>query len=101
MHKKGLFSLFLVTLVKFVDTACSIHQYILTGIERMRSVGDLKLYQGILVTIFPLHRFAGRRSGTAQEAMPVRHILKHYESIIFRMNSLFHINKLKKYRVQR
>lgn len=91
---RGLFSVFLVTFVEFVDTTCSIHQYVLTGIERVRSIGDLKFNHWILVPVFPGDGFAGRSGGFAQEAIPIGHVFKHYESIIFRMNSLFHINKL-------
>lgn len=54
--KKLLLFLF-VTPLELVDTTSSIHQHVLAGIERVRSIRDLQLYQRVLITIFPFDGF--------------------------------------------
>jgi len=63
----GLFG-FGQTLLKLVNTTCSIHEHLLTGVERMRRTADTEDHQWILVAVFPLNRLSGARAGLAQEA---------------------------------
>jgi len=86
---KLLFLLF-VTFFEFVNPSCCIYQYFLAGKERMRGIGNLQFDQGILVPIFPFGSFLGSCSRAAQEAVPVTHVFKNYEPIIFGMKPLFH-----------
>ena len=47
--------LFVVTAAEFVDTPCSIYQFHLTSVERVRSVRNFEFHQRILIAIFPFH----------------------------------------------
>ena len=87
---KILFCLLSVFLIELVNTACRINQHILPGKERMRSVGDLKLYKGILIAIFPFYGLLGCSSGAAEEAVTIAHILENYEPIFIGVDAFFH-----------
>ena len=78
---------------ELVDAAGGVHQLRLTGIERVRSVGDLQLDEGIG---FALHLDGVLRSGrrTAEELSTIRHIFENYYAVVIRMNSLFHFTML-------
>ena len=77
---------------ELVDAAGGVHQLRLTGIERVRSVGDLQLDEGIG---FAFHLDGVLRSGrrTAEELSTIRHIFENYYAVVIRMNSLLHIKK--------
>jgi hypothetical protein len=83
--------LLLVALLEFVDTSGCIYEHLLTSEERVRCVGYFKLYQRVLVTIFPANRFAGICSRLAEESLAVTHVLEHYYPVAFWMYFLFHI----------
>ena len=73
---------FFVTFLKLIDTPCSIYQHIFTGIKRMGSIGDFQFYYRVFFTVFPLHSFLGRSSGTAQKHSAVTHIPEYHEPVI-------------------
>jgi hypothetical protein len=81
---------FFVALLELVDTSCGIHQHLLTCEERMRSIGDFKLHQGIFVAIIPLDCFSCGSSRTAEECFSITHILENNEPVAFWMQILFH-----------
>jgi hypothetical protein len=51
----------------------------------MRGVGNLELDYRIFVSVFPLDGFLTVSCGTAQELVPVAHVLKNNEAVIFGM----------------
>lgn len=55
-------------LLKLVNTTCSIHEHLLSSVERMGRTADTEDHQRILVAVFPLHSLSGARAGLAQEA---------------------------------
>jgi hypothetical protein len=59
LHKLILFSFFGVFLLEFVNTAGGINQYILPGEERVRCIGNLQLYERVLITVFPFYGLFG------------------------------------------
>jgi hypothetical protein len=52
---------------ELVDPSCAVNQLTLAGVKGVRSIGDLKLYQGILLTIFHLDGIVGIDSGFGHE----------------------------------
>lgn len=83
-----------VTFFELVDTACSIHQYILTGIERVRGIGNLQFDYWIFIAIFVLDGFVAVGSGTTQESGTVTHVFEHNKTVIFGMQIFFHAEKV-------
>lgn len=78
---------------ELVHTAGGVHQLRLTGIERVRSVGDLQLNQRIGFA-FHLDGVLRSSSRAAEELSTIGHIFENYYAIVIRMNSLFHCKML-------
>ena len=72
------FTEFTKFLLEFVDTACRIHQHVLAGKERVRGIGDLQLYQRVVIAIFPFSGFFRGGSRAAQESVAIAHVFKNY-----------------------
>ena len=83
----------LVSLIEPVDAAGGIHELHLARIERMGSVGNLKLHQRVL-NAFDLEGLFGIGAGTGDEHRVIRHILESYKTVGFGMNSFFHFLEL-------
>jgi hypothetical protein len=82
--------LLLVAFLEFIDTACGIHQHILTRKEGVRSVGDFQFDKGVLVAVFPLDGLPGLGGGFAHESITIAHILEDNEPVTFGVDILFH-----------
>ncbi len=76
---------------ELVDTTGGIHELRLTGIERVRSIGDLELDERILNTIDG-DAVLSSSSRAAEELSTVRHIFENYYAVVIGMNSTFHKN---------
>ena len=50
-------SLFSVTLFESINATTGIQHLVLAGVKRVRSTGNLNLYQWVLITVFPLDGF--------------------------------------------
>ena len=74
---------------ELVDAAGGVHQLRLTGIERVRSVGDLQLDQGVGFALH-LDGVFGSCRRTAEELRTIRHIFENYYAVVIRMNSTLH-----------
>lgn len=88
-----LFRLFSVTLVlvhELIDATSGVNKFQLTGEVRMGSVGDFKLYDGILVTIGVDDGFFGSCAALGEDHVLVGHIFEHNQSVILGMDSFFH-----------
>lgn len=57
----------LVFIFEFLHATCSIHKHFLTSEKRMRCRANFHLDHRIFLTIFPLQRFFGIGSRTAQK----------------------------------
>ena len=78
-----------VTGHELVHTTSGVHEFGLTGVERVTRVRDLKLNQRILNAInFDSVLRSGRRA--AEELSTVRHIFENHYAVVLRMNSFFH-----------
>ena len=80
---------FCVTAHKLIDATSGVNQLHLTRVERVRGVGNLHLIHGIG---FAVH-FDGlfcRNGGPTQKHDVVGHVLERHQTIILRMNTLFH-----------
>jgi hypothetical protein len=88
-----LFDVFRIPALEFINTSCGINKFHFSGIERMRCVGDLKLYQWVFKTIFPDDGFLGMNGRFGEKCILVRHILEDNQSVILRMNIFLHFNK--------
>ena len=73
---------------KLVHTTCGVHQFGLSGVERVTRVRDLQLDQRILNAV-NLDRVLGSCGGATEELSTVRHIFENYYAVVIRMNSLF------------
>ena len=81
-------------LVELVDTAGCIHKLHLTGEERVRGIRNFQLYQRVFVAIFPNDGILGWSAGAGDERLITGEVLEHNQTIILRMNILFHIRML-------
>ncbi len=79
-----------VPVLEAIDATGRIDQVHLSGIERVRSIGDLNLHQRILIAVLPLDGLVRRGGGTGDERIPIGHILKNDVAVLFRMDPLFH-----------
>ena len=67
----------------------SVHDFLLTGVERMRVAGDFHLNQRILLAVSPLDRILGGQRGAGQEGKIGGDVLKHHLAVLG-MNAFFH-----------
>ena len=79
----------LVTLVEFVNAAGGVNELDFTGIEGVRCVGNLNLYNRIFNTVNNQSFLCGC-AGTGYEYCVVGHILESYKTVGFGMNSFLH-----------
>ena len=94
--KHKLFRIFLivalcVTAHKLIHTTGGVYQLHLTCVERVRRVGNFHLIHGIGFAVH-LDGLFCRNGGPAQKHVVIRHILECHQTIILRMNSLFHLS---------
>ncbi len=85
-----------VTAAELIDTACCIHQLHLTGVKRMRGVGDFQFNEWVLVSVFPYNSIFGICCGFGDEGEVVGHIFEYDQAVIFGMEVLFHFPRMLK-----
>lgn len=84
---------FCVAAHKLIDATGGVNQLHLARVERVRRVGNFHLIHGIG---FAVH-FDGlfcRNGGPTQKHVVVGHVLERHQTIILRMNTLFHLSFL-------
>ena len=74
---------------KFVHTTSGVHEFGLTGVERVTRVRDLQLDKRILNAV-NLNRVLGSGCRAAEELSTVRNIFENYYAVVLGMNSFFH-----------
>ena len=79
----------LVPLIEHINSAGGVDNLGLSGVERMRAAGDLKLHYRVLNSI-DNDRFLRVNAGTGDEYLLVGHILESYKTVVFGMNSFLH-----------
>jgi len=82
----------LVSLVELVHAAGCIDELNFTGVEWVRSAGDLDLYYWVLNSVNIDGLLCGS-AGAGDEYGVVGHILESYKAVGFGMNSFFHFLK--------
>ena len=75
---------------ELVNASSGVNQFQLAGEERVRSVRDFELHNGILFTIGVDNGFFGAGAALGENHVVVRHVFKHHEAVVFGMNSFFH-----------
>ena len=79
-----------VTGHEFVHTTSGVHEFGLTGVERVTRIRDLKLDKRILNAV-DFDGVLGSGCRAAEELSTVRHIFENYYAIVIGMNSSFHV----------
>jgi hypothetical protein len=87
-------------LVEFVDPASSVNELHFTREKRMGLAGNFKLYERILITVFPDNGITCWSAGTRQEGFITGEILENHHSIFLWMRVFLHFLSLLE-RVQR
>jgi hypothetical protein len=77
-------------LVEFIDTAGGVHEFHLSGKERMRLAGNLQFDEGIFFPVLPFDGVFGGGAGLGQEGEITGEILEHDVPVISRMGIFFH-----------
>ena len=83
-----------VTGHELVHTTSGVHEFGLTGVERVTRVRDLELDQRILNAV-DFDGVLGSSCRAAEELSTVRHIFENYNAVVIWMNSFFHKTFLK------
>jgi hypothetical protein len=81
-------------LVELVDTTSRIHEFHLTGEKWVAVRGDLHFDQWVLVAVGPSSFFFCIGARAAKERIVGGNVLEYHKTIIFRMDTFFHINQL-------
>lgn len=93
-YRYGMYRLFLgISLVlvhELINASGGVNKFQLTREERVRSVGDFKLYNRILITVGVGNGFFGGCAALGEHHGVVRHILEYNQAVIFGMDSFFH-----------
>jgi hypothetical protein len=82
--------MFFIAVHEFINTSCSVDEFHLACIKRMGGVGDLQLEKRIFLTVVHFYRLFCGSSGTGNEIIFVRHILKYNKPVILRMDIFLH-----------
>ena len=82
--------LFLVAVAELVDTTGRVDELHLTGIERMRHVADLQLYQRILIAVGPLDGVFRLDRRTGQKSVVAGNVLEYDHSIVLGVDLFLH-----------
>jgi hypothetical protein len=82
-------ALFGVALAEFIHTATGIQQFLLAGIERVRSRRNVDFQQRVFLAVFPLDGFLAGQGRAGQEGKIGGDVLKDYV-VVLRMDIGFH-----------